>query len=67
MNTKNVRFKLLSNPLHNAGYWIGKATHYRVQSDYASGFERTLARISMRTAALCAANNIRRAKAEGLL
>ncbi len=67
MNTKNVRFKLLSNPLHNAGYWIGKATHYRVQSDFASGFERTLARISMRTAALCAANNLRKAKAEGLL
>jgi len=67
MNTKNMRHKLLSNPLHNAGYWIGKATHYRVQGEHACGFDRTIARISMRTAALCAASNLRKAKAEGLL
>jgi hypothetical protein len=67
MNTKNMRHKLLSNPLHNAGYWIGKATLHRVQSEYACGFDRIMARISMRTAALSAAHNLRKAKAEGLL
>lgn len=67
MNTKNVRYKLLGNPLHNIGYWTAKAVTHRTNSSFATGWMKDEERKSMRWAAGHVARCLKAAKAEGML